>query len=178
MMKKIRKWIALAVMLTFCAFALSGCGTKVADGLDALENEKYDDAITAFLAAIDEEEDLGEAYRGLGLAYWEKQDYDNAYEALKNAVKNSDEELGSTYNLLASIDLQNGNYESALTYIEKAGNCIGNSDELTQELAHNEIVCFEQLGKWDEAKEKMEKYQRKYPDDDSLAKDAEFLATR
>ena len=178
MMKKMQKWIVQAAVLVLCVFALSGCGSNVADGLDALENEKYDDAITAFTAAVDTEEDPGEAYRGLGLAYWEKGDYENAREALKNAVKNSDEELGSTYNLLAGIDLQNGDYESALTYIEKAGNCIGNSDELMQELAHNEIICYEHLGQWDKAKEKMEKYRSKYPDDDSLAKDAEFLSTR
>lgn len=170
--------MALVLILILCSFALGGCGSKVSDGLSALENEEYDEAITAFTEAVEQEEDLGEAYRGLGLAYWEKGDYDNAYEALKNAVKNSDEELGSTYNLLSCIDLQNENYKSALTYIEKAGNCIGNSDELTQELAHNEIICYEYLGKWDVAKEKMEKYQNKYPDDDSLAKDAEFLSTR
>lgn len=178
MINKLQKWIALAAILVLCVFCLAGCGSRVSDGLSALEKEEYDEAITAFSEAIEEEEDLGEAYRGLGLAYWEKEDYDNAYDALKNAVKNSDEELGSTYNLLSCIDLMNENYESALTYIEKAGNCIGNSDELTQQLAHNEIVCYENLGKWDIAKEKMEKYQSKYPDDDSLDKDAAFLATR
>ncbi len=178
MRKRIQRVCALTAMLVLCGLVLGGCGSRLADGLDALENENYDEAVAAFSEAIDAKEDLGEAYRGLGLACWELGDYENAYEALKNAVKNSDEELGSTYNLLASIDLQNGDYESALTYIEKAGNCIGNSDELTQELAHNEIVCYEQLGKWDEAKAKMEKYQSRYPDDDSLAKDAEFLATR
>ena len=177
-MKRIRNLIVLGLLGILCAAVLTGCGSKVNDGLEALENEKYDEAIADFQDAVDDEEDLGEAYRGLGIAYWEKQDYENAYEALKNAVKTSEEELGSTYNMLACIDLQNGNYESALAYIEKAGNCIGNSDELTQELAYNEIICYEHLGRWDEAKEKAAAYTDKYPDDDSISKDAAFLETR
>lgn len=178
MIRKIQKLISITLIFVLCVVTLCGCGSKVSDGLEALEKENYDEAIAAFQEAIENQEDLGEAYRGLGIAYWEKQDLDNAYDALKNALKNSEEQLGSTYNILASIDLQKENYETALNYIEKAGNCIGNSDELTQELAHNEIVCYEHMGKWDKAKEKMEEYKNKYPDDESLAKDAEFLSTR
>jgi tetratricopeptide (TPR) repeat protein len=177
-MKNMHKITAVMLIAIFCTLVMTGCGSKVSTGMDALEDGDYDEAITAFQEAIDEEEDLDQAYRGLGLAYWEKEDYDNAREALENAVKNSDEELGTTYNMLACIDLKNGDYESALNYIDKAGNCVGNSEELTQELAYNEIICYEHLGEWDKAKEKMTQYQKNYPDDDSVSKDAEFLETR
>ena len=52
------------------------------------------------------------------------------------------------------------------------------ADSLIQELKYNEIICYEQLGDWENAKAKMQEYREAYPDDDSVEKEAEFLETR
>ena len=43
---------------------------------------------------------------------------------------------------------------------------------------NNEIICLEKTADWEMAKEKMSEYQAAYPEDESVAKEAEFLQTR
>lgn len=51
-------------------------------------------------------------------------------------------------------------------------------ETLLQEMKYNEIICLEKTADWEMAKEKMSEYQAAYPEDDSVAKEAEFLQTR
>ena len=45
-------------------------------------------------------------------------------------------------------------------------------------MKYNEIICLEKTADWEMAKEKMSEYQAAYPEDESVAKEAEFLQTR
>ena len=49
---------------------------------------------------------LGEAYRGLGLCYWEQKKYEKAEKALEKALKNGTEETATLYNILGICDLE------------------------------------------------------------------------
>ena len=79
------------------------------------------------------------------------------------------------------------NYDKALEYLQ-AGITLAEGDTgkdqeksdttLLQEMQYNEIVCYEQQADWKNAKSAMEEYQKNYPDDDSVSKEAEFLQTR
>ena len=80
-------------------------------------------------------------------------------------------------------------YAKALEYIqegialaeEKQGNKKQEDkkqETLLQEMKYNEIICLEKTADWEMAKEKMSEYQAAYPEDESVAKEAEFLQTR
>ena len=47
-----------------------------------------------------------------------------------------------------------------------------------QEMKYNEIVAYEQLSKWENARTKLKEYVKDYPDDERGTKEAEFLETQ
>lgn len=47
-----------------------------------------------------------------------------------------------------------------------------------QEMKYNEIVAYEKLGKWENARTKLKEYVKDYPDDERGTKEAEFLETQ
>ena len=49
---------------------------------------------------------------------------------------------------------------------------------VTQSLKFNEIVAYEYLGQYDQAKLAMEQYLALYPDDEKAQREAVFLKTR
>ena len=82
------------------------------------------------------------------------------------------------HNLLASCEMQLGDYQSALNHYNLGLQSEGNSAELTQEMEFNQIAAYEKLYEWESAKAKIEEYIAKYPDDEAAKKEAEFLRTR
>ncbi len=84
--------------LLFCA----GCGenkvsTKNTDaGYDASEKGDYRSAETSFRSAIDEGEDAVQAYRGLGISLMGQARYEEAQEALGNALASTDSKMPET----------------------------------------------------------------------------------
>ena len=67
---KYRK-IALSVMAA--AIVLTGCVKNPSEkGVEYLEDGKYKEAIEQFQDAIDSEVNIGDAYRGIGIAKWEQ----------------------------------------------------------------------------------------------------------
>lgn len=171
-----KKGVTLAVLLTCCMFA--GCARPTEDGLQLLQEQKYEEAITKFQKSIEKEKELAEAYRGLGIAYWELEDYENAKSAFASALEEGAEATGTIYNFLGICEMKAGNMEEALSYFRLGIACEGNSEELQREMELNEIVACEELGDWELAKTKLAEYIRKYPDDEKAAKEAEFLETR
>jgi tetratricopeptide (TPR) repeat protein len=77
---------------------------------------------------------------------------------------------------LAKVLLEQGHYEDALRYIQQAKN-IGNiSDEAS--LLKCEVICYEKIGEFQKAKERMEEYMQKYPLDAAAQKELIFLNSR
>lgn len=114
----------------------------------------------------------------MGLVYWEQQKYEEARNAFQKALNAGTEKTGTLYNLLASCEMQLGDYQSALNHYNLGLQSEGNSAELTQEMEFNQIAAYEKLYDWESAKAKIEEYIAKYPDDEAAKKEAEFLRTR
>ncbi len=71
---------------------------------------------------------------------------------------------------------ESGSYTEALKILQD-GIALGESGVLKQ-LMQEEIACYEMLGDFESAKEKVQNYLEKYPDDVTIKKETEFLKTR
>lgn len=172
-MKKVR-----LLALVLAAIFLCGCGSTIKDGVALLEEEKYEEAISAFTEEVKEEKNLDEAYRGIGIAHFELEQYQEAAEAFENALKHEAEETAVLCSFLGASYIELGNYETALEYYEKALAKKDCTEAMQQEIAFNLIAVYENLGDWESAKTQMQEYVEAYPDDERVEKEAGFLETR
>lgn len=172
-MKKVKLWLVLG-----SAIFLMGCATQLRDGVKLLEEGKYEEAISNFEVQLKENRRLDEAYRGLGIAYYELGDYEAAIESLEAALENKAKESVVLYNLLGASYLKMERYEDALKFFQEALKMDDCTQELKQEMLFNEIAIYQHLGEWDIVKEKVESYMEAYPDDTRMEKTIDFLETR
>lgn len=158
---------------------LAGCkGNPSEKGVEYLEAGQYEEAVEAFEEAVEEEVNTGDAYRGIGIARWEQEDYEGALDAFLNALENGAQMTGTLYNFIGSCELKLDNPVSAQNYFRLGIGMEGNSDELLQEMKYNMIVAYEQAKDWESAKVKLNEYIAEYPDDEAALKEKEFLETR
>jgi len=87
--------LLLAVFTGGCAMGESS-GEKTTEGLAALSEGSYQEAVTLFEEAVSDGETLVQAYRGLGLAYMGLGDYERAAEAFETALTHTDSRMPST----------------------------------------------------------------------------------
>ncbi len=168
--------VVMSVVL-FCLI-LSGCTENLSEqGLEYLESEQYDEAIEQFEMAVDAEVNVGDAYRGIGIAKWELEDYEGSRDAFQKAVEQGVREAGTVYNLIGLCEMQLGNPVSAQNYFRLGIGMDGNSAELDQEMKYN-IVTYEQTEDWESAKVKLREYVAEYPEDGTAQKELDFLETR
>ena len=148
---EVKRCLGKMLLAASLAVLITGCGKNASeDGVKLLEEGKYKEAVKEFEQAVEDDVNVGDAYRGIGIAKWEQEDYEGAREAFKNAL--------DYYNLgLASEDI---------------------SKELKREMEYNEIAAYEAMEDWESAKVKLEAYTEAYPDDEKAAKELEFLNTR
>lgn len=165
----------LLAVLIFC-----GCKKedKIADGAVLLEQERYIEAQEKFQEAVDERENLGEAYRGIGICQWEQENYQEAASSFGAALDHGAEETATIYNLLGICEMKMGNPERAAYYFENGRAFPDAETELLKEMAFNEIVAYEEMEDYSSAKAKLEEYVQKYPDDERAAKELDFLKTQ
>lgn len=173
---KSKNWL-LGVLICMLVFSV-GCTRPTEEGMELFEQKKYDEALEIFQKEAKSGKEQAEAYRGMGLVYWEQQKYEEARNAFQKALDAGAEKTGTLYNLLASCEMQIGDYQSALNHYNLGLQLEGNSAELTQEMEFNQIAAYEKLYDWESAKAKVEEYIAKYPDDEAAKKEAEFLRTR
>lgn len=175
-MNKYRK-----IMLTMIvsALMLTGCGENPSEeGLLLLQEGKYEDAIAKFQEAIDDEKNMDDAYRGIGIAKWELEDYEGARDAFEEAMDNGAEITATLYNFLGTSEMKLGNYKMALNYYRLGMELEDCTGEMLQEMRFNEIAALEKIGDWENARFKLAEYIADYPDDEKAAKEAEFFETR
>lgn len=213
----IKRWIA-AIAAVICSFlGIYDYGEEqIAQGYALMEEEDYAAAQEQFNAALDqaasdsekkpdEETEtyiITEAYRGLGMAAYETQEYQMCIEYLQKALDEGAQETPAIYNLMGISSMKLEDYETALTYFEngillqevttendaESSSSEENVSEETapedvfeetfREMRFNKIVCYEQLLDWENAKLEAEKYVALYPDDENIQKEYTFLKTR
>lgn len=178
----------------------------VKEGVELLQEENYEKAAESFEKAIANEQEAGEsalltkegapyiteAYRGLGMACFSRQDYEKALTNLQQVLDLGGEATPVLYNLMGISAMYLTDYDGALnafgagaalpeegTYTDTE-NAEQNVDysAVIQEMKFNRIVCFEKKLDWANAKAEMEAYIAAYPDDPDAQKEAEFLSTK
>ncbi len=148
------------------------------NGNELLIEKRYAESITLFQEAIEKEQDVPESYRGLALAYWELENYEQSEIALLESLSLGAEETSAVHNMLATLRLEEGNYQEALPHIERALELGVSNAALKQELMYHEIMCYEDAADWETAKVKAAEYLELYPDDERVQREAKFLETR
>lgn len=171
-----RKYVIMA-MLILCTL-LTGCSDPIEEGTLLLGEGKYEEAQDMFEQAIEKEQNLGEAYLGLGICYWEAEDFEAAQKTFGMALENGAQASGVLYNMLGHCEMKQNCPEKAVYYFEQGQTFPDVSEELKQEMAFNEIVAYETLKMYSEAKAKLEIYVSNYPEDAVAAKELEFLSTQ
>ena len=175
---------ATLLALTVSACLLTGCTNALKDGTGYLEDGNYKEAVTAFQKAVDEGKKTAEAYRGLGMAYYEQEDYASAKDAFEKALAAGGEKNQVIYNLLGICGMKLNDYNYALEQFnqgislsQNSGTSMENAEsfsEVLQEMRFNQIVCYEKLGDWENAKTKIAEYIQVYPDDADAQREAKF----
>jgi len=173
-MKKVVVWIS-ALLLGLC---LSGCENPSEEGVEYLKNGQYEEAIEQFEKAVEEEVNVGDAYRGIGIARWEQENYEGARESFLKAVEAGAESTGTLYNFIGCCEMKLNNPASAQNYFRLGIAQEGSSAELIQEMKYNMIVAYEQLKNWESAKVELRNYVASYPEDETAKKELQFLETR
>lgn len=160
------------------AYALGLFVNPLDAGTEQLQSGSYQEAIATFEKATDDKDKAAQAYQGIGMANWELKEYKACKDAYTKALEAGAKESGTIYNLMALCDMQLEDYDAALSNITAALDSDGNSEALIQELKYNEIVVYEKKLDWENAKTKMAAYIAEYPDDETAAREAQFLETR
>ena len=111
----------------------------------------------------------------MGEVYLKLSDFAHARSMYERILEN-DGESASVYNGLALCYLESGDYDSALSSIEK-GLEAGEEEEL-RELRFNEIVAYERKLDFSTALVKAQAYMQLYPTDEEGRKELQFLNTR
>ena len=181
-----RKWIAAPVAALVAASVICGCANPQKAGVKALEEGNYAEAETQFQELTEAGgEDAAAGWQGLGMAYYETEDYQGALEAFQKAVESGMSPSIQMYNLMAVCAMQMKEYGQALEYIRSGLALADTASEeeqpdagLIQEMKFNEIICCERQADWESAKQKITEYVSEYPDDETARREAEFLATR
>ena len=133
----------------------------------------YDTARNALENAMDTDSS-SEVVSLLGQTYDQLGDYNYAASVYNNYLSQTPD--AQIYNQLGLCDLRIGEYEAALAAFQSAIAMEGN--QMMQTLKFNEIVAYEYLGQFDQARLSMEKYLAAYPDDAKAKREYEFLQTR
>lgn len=193
---KIRKKMMLAAVLCMTVPTVaSGCANSAKAGTEALKAGDYKEAQAQF-EKLTEDKDAkkaAEGYRGLAMTYYEQEEYGSALDAFKKAVDGGAVQTTQIYNLMGICAIQTEDYEAALEYIqaglamaetdtdgkeEKTSENGKDSSEMLQEMRYNEVVCYEKIADWENAKQKASEYLIEYPEDTAMEREAEFLETR
>lgn len=174
MRRVLRIWIVLIF-----GILLVGCGKKeYQEGIECLEAGNYTEAVKQFEKAIEEERNVGDCCRGIGIAKWELEDYEGAVEYFEKALENGSKETGTIYNFLGACKMKLQEPSEAIAYYEKGILQKDCTDEMIREMRFQVIAAYEQLEDWDNARAKLAEYTADYPEDEKAAKEAEFWATR
>lgn len=174
-----KKRLQSIVLILVLVCLMAGCGNRsYKQGMEELEKGNYKEAAELLEKYVEKNEEAADAYRGLGMAYWEQEDYEKALDAFKNAVEAGCEKTGAIYHLMGNCALKLSKPEDALNYYEAGLKLEGNSKKAIQEMKFNSIAACEQMKDWEGAKDRLASYMEDYPDDKDAEKEAEFLETR
>ena len=138
-----------------------------------LELEQTDEAFSAF----EESYNKGYAQAGyyLGYCYELQGKSEEAINLYQEQIKHDPQDAG-LYNQLSSCLVRQGEYQDALIMIQK-GMQLADESQMADFL-WNESICYEKMGNYDTAIEKLMSYLEQYPADKDAKKELAFLYSR
>ena len=182
------------------ALLASGCGSDnlIKKGVKALNKEDYSLAKECFNEVIETEKDIkpdkdknlviwsnnmSEAYKGLGIAYYESGEYDKALEAYIESENFDGTRTPSMYRNMARCAKEIKEYSSACEYAKTGLELINTGKEeknmdLVKDMYIILIESLEADGNFDEALEWVNEYDDEFPGDPGVEKEIMFLETR
>ena len=135
--------------------------------------ENYEQAQSQLIGPV--EQKYEPAMYLIGKVYLAQEDFEHA-QAIYQQIQSDFGESAEVYNGLALCAMENGDYDSALTYITQGLSLDGTEGK--QELYFNEIVAYERKLDFATAKAKAQEYIQNYPSDEAGQKEWVFLSTR
>lgn len=157
--------------------ALSGTAKNAQDHCDRgrvyYYMDDYDNAAEELKQAV--EGDNTEALALLGMVYMEQGDSANARTMFQQYVSQADNGAKG-FNGLALCDIEDGDYDSALSNIASGIHVADDKD--LQSLLFNEIAVYEKKLDFQTALQKSKEYLELYPGDKTVKKKLAFLNTR
>ncbi len=138
-----------------------------------LELDQIDEAFSAF----EESYNKGYSQAGyyLGYCYELQGKSEEAIHLYQEQLKHDPDDAG-LYNQLSSCMVRQDDYQDALIMIEK-GMQLANESQMADFL-WNECICYEKMGDYDTAIEKLINYLEQYPADKNAKKELAFLYSR
>ena len=123
-----RKVIIYAVLAVFLLTGCSGGTDYVSEGTAHLQEHQYEEAVGSFEKAIrlseeaagsskkeeTENIDVAEAYRGLGMARYELQDYEKARDAFQKVLDHDGKATAVLYNFIGVCSMHLNDPQGAL----------------------------------------------------------------
>lgn len=179
-MSKIKnRWFRVTMAAVLCVSTLlTGCSSTVSEGTALLKEKKYEEAKEKFEEAVKDGSDLAEAYRGLGNCYYQMEKYERAAESFEKALDAGTPPSAVLYNLVGICHLKVQDAGKAMYYFVEGMKYEDITGELRKEMLFNEIVCYEQLGEYHMAQDKLTAYIKEFPKDEAAKKEIEFLNTQ
>lgn len=117
-----------------------------------------------------------EAYFYIGEIYSQKKDYSTAKYYYEKYMEEGGKPSPQIYNQIASCLIKMGEYEQAVSYLEKG---LSNAhNDVKRVLLKNIIVAYENMGDFENAYDKLKNYITLYPKDENAIKEAVFLKSR
>ncbi len=114
------------------ALTMAGCSTQIEKGTSLLKEEKYEEAAEVFEKASGKSSMEREAYRGLGISYFELGQYDKAASAFETALEKGVKKTPELYNLLGISYMKIGQYDKAAVSFENGSQMDGAGDQLKE----------------------------------------------
>ena len=112
----------------------------------------------------------------LGMVYKAQGDTANARAMYQQYIETEGSSSAKGYNGLALCDIDEGNYDNALTDITN-GLADASTEEM-QDLLYNEVVVYEKKLDFATALSKIQEYLKMFPDDENASKELIFLQSR
>lgn len=155
-----KKRVFLITLMVMCVYMFTACSAKnehVDQGMQYVEENKYQDAIDSFEKALDKGEESRQAYRGLGIAYMGLARYEEAVDAFLLA-------LDSSNGIIDSMDYDINYYLAAAYY--KSGQLKESESTYDSiiDLESQDAIAYElrgkvrlEMGRYEEAMEDFDK---------------------
>ena len=185
----------LLIMVMTATLLLTGCASKAAKAQtkadELLASGNYTEAVTqlnTIVSAADQTKadevlllinayyTLGDCYKNLGQADKAGENYDKALEADTKDWDFTIEQTSTRCLRRGLVYVSKEDYASALSSFQAGLAC--QEVTYTKELTRNEIICYENLGNWENAKNALASYVAAYPEDEEMSKEYTFLQTR